>query len=47
MSGPCARDTVSIPVLQKLRFFSPAVDGGKGAQLHADDGRALIDSSAA
>jgi 4-aminobutyrate aminotransferase len=47
MSGLCARDTVSITVLQKLRFFLQAMVGGKGALLRADEGCVLIDLSAA
>lgn len=42
-----ARDTASVAGLQKLRFFPQAVVGGKGAVLRADDGRELIDLSAA
>lgn len=47
MSGLYARDAASVAGLQKLRFFPQAVVGGKGATLRADDGRALIDLSAA
>lgn len=47
MSGLYARDAASVAGLQKLRFFPQAVVGGKGARLTADDGRALIDLSAA
>jgi 4-aminobutyrate aminotransferase len=42
-----ARDAVSVAGLQKLRFFPQAVIGGKGAVLRTDDGRTLIDLSAA
>jgi len=42
-----ARDAASVAGLQKLRFFPQAVVGGKGAILRTDDGRALIDLSAA
>lgn len=42
-----ARDAVSVAGLQKLRFFPQAVVGGKGAVLRTDDGRTLIDLSAA
>lgn len=42
-----ARDTAAIAGLQKLRFFPQAVVGGKAATLHTDDGRAVIDFSAA
>lgn len=47
MSSLYARDAASIAGLQKLRFFPQAVVGGKGAMLRADDGRVLIDLSAA
>ena len=47
MSGLYARDAASVARVQKLRFFPQAVVGGKGATLRADDGRALIDLSAA
>lgn len=47
MNGLYARDTAAIAGLQKLRFFPQAVVGGKGAVLRTDDGRALIDLSAA
>ncbi|MDP3194221.1 MAG: aminotransferase class III-fold pyridoxal phosphate-dependent enzyme [Tabrizicola sp.] len=47
MSGLYARDAASVAGLQKLRFFPQAVVGGKGAVLRTDDGRALIDLSAA
>lgn len=47
MSGLYARDAASIAGVQKLRFFPQAVVGGNGAILRADDGRALIDLSAA
>lgn len=47
MSGLYARDAAAVAGLQKLRFFPQAVVGGKGASLTADDGRTLIDLSAA
>lgn len=47
MSGLYARDTAAIAGLQKLRFFPQAVVGGKGAVLRTDDGREVIDLSAA
>ena len=47
VSGLYARDVASVAGLQKLRFFPQAVVGGKGAVLRSDDGRALIDLSAA
>lgn len=47
MSGLYARDQTALAGLQKLRFFPQAVVGGKGAILRADDGRDLIDLSAA
>jgi 4-aminobutyrate aminotransferase len=47
VSGLYDRDAASVAGLQKLRFFPQAVVGGKGAVLTADDGRALIDLSAA
>lgn len=47
MTGLYARDAAAIAGLQKLRFFPQAVVGGKGALLRTDDGRTLIDLSAA
>lgn len=47
MSGLYARDAAAIAGLQKLRFFPQAVVGGKGAVLRTEDGRNLIDLSAA
>lgn len=47
MTGLYARDGAAIAGLQKLRFFPQAVVGGKGAVLRADDGRDLLDLSAA
>lgn len=47
MTGLYARDAAVIAGLQKLRFFPQAVVGGKGALLRTDDGRTLIDLSAA
>ncbi|MCT8330775.1 aspartate aminotransferase family protein [Albidovulum sediminis] len=47
MSGLYARDGAAIAGLQKLRFFPQAVVGGKGTMLRADDGRDLLDLSAA
>lgn len=46
MNNLYARDTAAIAEVQKLRFFPQAVVGGKGAVLHTDDGRDLIDFSA-
>lgn len=47
MSDLYARDTAAIAGLQKLRFFPQAVVGGQGSVLRTDDGRDLIDLSAA
>lgn len=47
MTSLYARDSATIAGLQKLRFFPQAVVGGKGAVLHTDDGRDLLDFSAA
>ncbi len=47
LSGLYTRDAASVASLPKLRFFPQAVLGGKGAKLCADDGRVLIDLSAA
>lgn len=47
MSDLYARDTAAMSGLQKLRFFPQAVVGGKGALLRTEDGRELIDLSAA
>lgn len=47
MTNLYARDTVALAGVQKLRFFPQAVVGGTGAILHTDDGRELIDLSAA
>lgn len=47
MSGLYARDAAAVAGLQKLRFFPQAVVGGRGATLRSDDGRRLIDLSAA
>jgi 4-aminobutyrate aminotransferase len=42
-----ARDETALAKVQKLRFFPQAVVGGKGASLRTDDGREVIDLSAA
>ena len=42
-----ARDEAALAKVQKLRFFPQAVVGGKGASLRTDDGREVIDLSAA
>lgn len=47
VNGLYARDTAVIANSQKLRFFPQAVVGGKGAVLRTDDGREVIDLSAA
>jgi 4-aminobutyrate aminotransferase len=47
VSGLYRRDAASVAGLQKLRFFPQAVVGGTGALLRTDDGRVLIDLSAA
>ena len=47
MNGLYARDTAALAQVQKLRFFPQAVVGGKGAILRTDDGREVIDLSAA
>lgn len=47
MSDLYTRDTAAIAGLQKLRFFPQAVVGGEGSVLRTDDGRDLIDLSAA
>jgi 4-aminobutyrate aminotransferase len=47
MTSLYARDSAAIAGLQKLRFFPQAVVGGKGAVLHTDDGREVIDFSGA
>lgn len=47
MNDLYARDAAAIADVQKLRFFPQAVVGGQGALLRTDDGRDLIDLSAA
>ena len=47
MSELYSRDAAAVAGLQKLRFFPQAVVGGQGALLRSEDGRELIDLSAA
>jgi len=41
------RDKAAVASLQKLRFFPQSVVGGLGVRLRSDDGRSLLDFSAA
>lgn len=47
MNSLYRRDMATFAGLQKLRFFSQAVVGGKGATRRTDDRREVIDLSAA